>query len=162
VTGDLDAYLDQVYGDDSGFVHGAFGTGQYLDSERYAHRQWTPQVYPWPADRARLAADIAAEAMSGADVYLCPNLMTGDKRTKDDVAARRQIHADCDSYVDPDKVKDLDGWAVSSGTPGHAQVYVTLTESVSRDHYHALEVELHGPPPPGSRAAHMLEWRPRG
>jgi hypothetical protein len=49
------------------------------------------------------------------------------------------VHSDADGQVDTDKVEATEGaFAVASGSPGHAHVYVRLSESISCAGHDAL------------------------
>ncbi|WP_246859842.1 helix-turn-helix domain-containing protein [Mycobacterium helveticum] len=135
---DLRKYLDACLADTAGMLHIAVGCGgHYDDNGKYRHTQWTESHFAWPGE-AELAEREILRAAPEADVYLCPNLMVADKRAKGAAAARRHVKADIDGPFDLDKVRQLGGFAVASGTPGHAHVYVALAQSVPGHHYTAL------------------------
>ncbi len=63
----------------------------------------------------------------------------GTGRRKGEAVARFTVHSDADGQVDTDKVEAIEGaFAVASGSPGHAHVYVRLSESISCAGHDAL------------------------
>ena len=49
------------------------------------------------------------------------------------------IHADVDhGHLDLDKVREIGGYAVGSGTPGNGQVYVDLADAITVPQHSAL------------------------
>jgi putative DNA primase/helicase len=143
----LSEYLHEVFGDDSmGYVHVAAGIGGYFDDAgTYSFKadadrpdaKWVPRVYSWPDQADALAAALGSN-VDAYDLYVCPYLMRGKKRTPSEALTLTKIHADIDGDCDLDKVADLGGWAVSSGTPGHAHVYVALAEPIPLHWHEAL------------------------
>lgn len=137
---DLRAYLTAVFGEDcEGYAHVAVGAaGYFTEAGSYAFTRtaehtgarWTPRVYPWPTEADRMVDELS-RVVDTYDVYVCPYLMRGTTRTPDDALMLRTIHADIDGRCPLDEVAELGAWAVSSGTPGHAHVYLALTEPVS-------------------------------
>jgi hypothetical protein len=81
--------------------------------------KWNEAKYRWPAKADALAQAIH-DARDDYDVYLCPYLMRGRRRTPGDVVSLTKVHADIDGDCPLDKVADLGGWAISTGSPGHA------------------------------------------
>ena len=73
------------------------------------------------------------------DVYVCPNILKTDKRNKDTAVTHRLLHSDADHGLDSSKVAALRGFAVGSGSPGHAHVYVQLAREVTLTQYEALQ-----------------------
>jgi putative DNA primase/helicase len=143
---DILDYLNVCYGDLTGRAHAAIGLDPYLkvtaDGKRkYRYREWRENHYAWP-DEAEALARTLADASREGDVHVCPYLMWADKRTPGGVVARMFVHADVDRDCDPQKVRDIGGFAVSSGTPGHAHVYVPLSESIPAYQHEALERAL--------------------
>ncbi|MBX7451932.1 AAA family ATPase [Mycolicibacterium sp. 3033] len=141
---DLVAYLDVVFGDGIGYASVALGmTPRVTESGSYqTDLASNQQVFEWPFD-----AEKALEWMSGADcdVFVCPYLLTGTKRTKgaSEASSRLHVHADVDfkgdGALEVDAVKLIPGAiAVESGSPGNAHVYVLLTESVSLPNHERL------------------------
>ena len=128
---DTREYLDAVFGDTNGRMHIAVGQGPYLDANgKYCHKQWTETRFTWPAEAERAMREIVWAATE-SDVYVCPYLMWADKRTPAAAVMRRIAHAEVDGgLLDPDKVRELNGFAIASGTPGNGHAYVALTESV--------------------------------
>lgn len=141
-------YLMAVFGDTVGNAHvvggvaGYFeGSGSYSFARTADHPDagWSPRDYAWPADAERLADDLHRGCHDfGHDIFVCPYLMAGAKRTPSDAVELKKIHADIDGDCPVDKVIDLGGWAVSTGSPGHAHVYVDLAEPVPLHQHTAL------------------------
>ncbi|WP_425308748.1 phage/plasmid primase, P4 family [Ammonicoccus fulvus] len=124
-------YLGTVLGSRAGNVIVAIGSGPYCDERgKYKHKSWSEHAFAWPAEADRLATAIAQHAAAGDDVYACPYLMHGSKRSQGAAVARPIVHADIDGPADIDKVRALGGFAVGSGTSGHGHVYVPLDRSV--------------------------------
>lgn len=122
---DLNTYLKAVFPDGSGTLHWATNIpGSRNKSD------WMENPARWPAISDTIAAQMIREAQR-YDVYVCPYLGSTRKRTKGKAAARWVIHADIDGDLDVDKVTKLGGFAIASGTPGHAHVYVPLADSIS-------------------------------
>ena len=136
---DLRDYLDITLGVTEGWLIGGVGSVPYLnEAGRYKHKRWTPIFYAWPADADQAARGLAREAYV-SDVYVCPYVMRHAKRAKGDAVTRQLAHADVDNgRLDVDKVRAVNGFAVASGTPGNAHVYVALTESVPLQQHEAL------------------------
>ncbi|MCX5044086.1 hypothetical protein OG921_13015 [Aldersonia sp. NBC_00410] len=129
---DLCLYLDAVYDGQEGKLHFAIGGQPYQTEEgRYSHRKWVPGFFHWPDDSTEIAGEMVKAAKVG-DLFLCPYLMTGESRAKGRSLARALVHAEIDTEIDTDCVLSLNGFAVASGTTGHAHIYiyVPLTESV--------------------------------
>jgi hypothetical protein len=123
-------YFTACLGQTRGWLIVATGKGPHLEAGRYTHEQWSEQAYRWPTHSRRALEAIAAAAPT-ADVYACPYSMRDKHRVKGNAVTHQLVHADVDGELDPEAVKSLDGFAVSSGTPGHAHVYVRLTYAVT-------------------------------
>src|SRR3954453_18404697 len=136
----LDRYLNAIFGDGIGYAHLARGTKPYLsESGRYAFgRNWGEDAFAWPERRAELVKMIEQAVADDADVYLCPYLMKGEKRTKGTAVERRLAHADIDGEIDVAKVTQLGGFAISSGSEGHGHAYVALSAPVDARQHEAL------------------------
>jgi hypothetical protein len=139
---DIREYLDACIGDTTGFLHIATGANGYFTpggKYTYPDGDWTQSHFEWPPEADRAVREIGrAAAEPRTDVYVCPYLMWGDKRAQGAAVARRIVHADCDGDIDLDKVHAIGGFAVASGTPGHAHVYVQLAESVPANQHREL------------------------
>lgn len=135
---DLRAYLDAVYGTTEGQAHIAVGSDPYLNAKgKYRHHGWIQSHFAWPGEGDLMVKEILREALD-SDVYACPNLMVADKRSQGAAAQRRLVHADYDGDLDIEKVRAVAGFAISSGTPGHAHVYVRVTEPVTFSQHQTL------------------------
>jgi len=91
-------------------------------------------------DHATMLDSIAASAVQAAsvhDVYACPYLHAR-RRRRGGAVLREHVHADIDGPLDPDEVRSIGGFAVSSGTEGHGQVFVRLNRSVEPREHRAL------------------------
>jgi putative DNA primase/helicase len=132
---DLLDYLNATIGDTEGQLHIAVASGIYLsDSGKIKHKHWDQSRFTWSAEAAQAERELLAAA-ADSDVYVCPYLMHADKRSPPAAVARRIVDADIDGQADPEKIRAIDGFAVASGTSGHAHVYVALSESVPA-HWH--------------------------
>ena len=134
---DLRTYFGAVYGTSVGRAHMSVGTGPRLNRNgKYDFTVFKSSDFAWPEEAdGLLSAILQGNAAGETDIYVCPNLMKGPSRTKGAAAARWTVHADVDDDVDLDLVRQVSGWAVASGSEGHAQVYVSLTESIPA-HWH--------------------------
>ncbi|MDQ1249559.1 MAG: hypothetical protein QG597_3934 [Actinomycetota bacterium] len=131
-------YLKAIYGTTEGVAHLAVGCDPHLDTNgKYTHRAWVPTTFSWPAEADQLAAEITREA-AHADVYACPYLMWAGKRSKGAAVERRLIHCDYDGPLDTERVTATGGFAVASGSEGHAHVYVPLAGPVTAVEHEAL------------------------
>jgi len=139
---DLTDYLHAIYGDRTGFAHLAVGTGPHVAAGKFKHHRWTEIQFHWPAEEPQLVRAIQQECAVGGDVYVCPYLMHGRKRAQGAASARPLVHADVDGIVPLDKVRDLGGFVIGSGTEGHGHVYVPLAESVPAHWHRALCIGL--------------------
>jgi hypothetical protein len=128
---DTRLYLRSVFGDDRGTAFVAIGSGPHLsDKGKYQHKSRVEIPFDWPSEADLVEREILRAAID-SDVYICPYLMRGKTRTKGAAVSHRLAHADVDNgLADPEKVRAINGFAVSSGSPNNAHVYVTLTESV--------------------------------
>ena len=135
-------FLDEVFGDAHGYAHFAVGRGAYLDGTgKYSHRKWEPLSFVWPeqADQAVLYLNDVLSQPGLNDVYLCPNILRTDKRSKGTAVMHRLLHSDADGGADMHDVNSLGGYTVNSGSPGHAQVYVPLAREVTLTQYEVLQ-----------------------
>lgn len=122
---DLRTYFKAVYRTSVGHAHMSVGAGPRLKTnEKYDFTDFRSSSFAWP-DKADAMVDaiLRVNATGESDVYVCPNLMRGASRTKGEASARWTVHADVDDEVDLTKVRQVGGWAVASGSKGHAQVY---------------------------------------
>jgi hypothetical protein len=73
-------------------------------------------------------------------------ILEGGKKTgrrKGNAVSRLTVHADIDGELAIEKVKSIEGaFAVASGSPGHAHVYVPLSESITSAQHDALSKAL--------------------
>ncbi|OBG89903.1 MULTISPECIES: phage/plasmid primase, P4 family [unclassified Mycobacterium] len=139
-------YLRAVFGDTEGYAHIAVGRAGYIaGSGTYSFKRtdsnpnarWSQRHYVWPVDADQLA-DVLDRMGETHDVYVCPYVMTGTKRTPGGAVSLTKVHTDIDGDCPLDKVADLGGWAVSTGSPGHAHVYVDLAGPVPLYQHTAL------------------------
>lgn len=136
-------YFDACFGDGVGKLHIATGWGGHLGEKgKYEHDKWIPTHFDYPAERDRAARELLQSSAAGADTYVCPYLMHGDKRHKAGAVARLVLHADVDTDFDLDKIRAIGGCAIISGTPGHVHVYVQLAAGIPNHHHTALERAL--------------------
>lgn len=136
-------YLEALYGNDTGVIAMALGTGSSVgDNGSYTFGGFQQDWFHWPGQAEELTAEIARRAHH-ADVYVCVSLMKTSKRTPDNAVILRLLHADVDNgALQLDKVRALGGWAVASGTPGNGHVYVPLSQPVSPEQYTKLQRAL--------------------
>ena len=134
------SFLDVVFGNAEGYAHFAVGRGAYAEGRRYCHKHWQPLVFRWPqhADEAMRTINAALSEPGLNDVYVCPNILKTDRRKKDTAVTHRLLHSDADLTLDSSKVATLGGFAVGSGSPGHAHVYVPLDRAVTLAEYQVL------------------------
>lgn len=136
-------YLEALYGDDTGVVAMALGTGSSVgDNGSYTFGGFQQDWFQWPGQAEELTAEIARRAHDG-DVYVCVSLMKTSKRTPGNAVILRLLHADVDNgALQLDQVRALGGWAVASGTLGNGHVYVPLSQPVSPEQYTKLQRAL--------------------
>jgi putative DNA primase/helicase len=130
-------YFTACFGDNIGWLITAVGENPSLEGGKYHHGKWSEHAWRWPA-HADHAVHAVLEASATADVYACPYLMRSRARTKGNAGAHILVHADVDGQLDLAVVEDLGGFAVSSGTPGHAHVYIPLTYAVTAAQHELL------------------------
>ena len=87
ISGDADKirrWLDAVIPDNTeGWLHVALGVdGYFNDNDRYTFdpENWRPKSFHWPDERGE-AFDWILDMAQQGDVYGCPNLLTGRRRT---------------------------------------------------------------------------------
>jgi hypothetical protein len=121
---------------------------------KYGHRMFRGNVtLDYPQDLDAAVDKLIAESET-ADVYMCPNLMYKE-RSKGSLVGAMVIHADWDGSPDDvdavlERVRELDGFAVGSGTPGHVHAYVPLAEPVNSAEATRLCKAFQAYLPPGS------------
>lgn len=124
--------------DREGFLIVAVGFGPHRDANgKHSHSSWQEVAFQWPSQADTAVEQIQLHAAK-CDVYVCPYLMKGAKRHKGDAACRQLVHADVDDVVDLDKVREVGGFVVWSGSPGHGHVYVPLKHVVMPNQHEAL------------------------
>lgn len=126
------AYGELVLGDRPGFVALAFGHGPHrTESGKYAHREWVEIRFDWPAEKDKLAAEVAHLQAERVDVYVCPAVRFTNDRRKGSALPPRVCWVDLDAEpADPDLWQTLAPFVVASGQPGHRHAYVPLTRPV--------------------------------
>lgn len=125
-------HLDTVFRDSVGYAHMAWEYQRRSQS-------WRERPYAWPDEADQLVSDLLNMAASGADVYVCPNILRGKQRVMGSAVDRSLVHSDVDDPgLDAAKVVALGGFAVWSGTPGHAHAYVRLDRAVSVEEHERL------------------------
>jgi hypothetical protein len=135
---DLREYLEAVLGTAKGWLTGGIGVDGHFKNGKYMFKEFLPRVYQWPADADRVERELIQEAHV-SDVYLCPYVMQYAKRAKHDAVTRQLAHTDVDSgLLDLDRVHELGGFAVASGSPGNGHAYVRLSEPVTGPQHEAL------------------------
>jgi hypothetical protein len=136
-SGDLRDYLDAVFGDTTGVLHIGVGFGGHYENGNYVFDEFVSPHYTWPDEADIAIREILTEA-EDSDVFCCPYLMRDGHRAKDHVVSHELIHADVDHDLDPAAVAELGGFAVSSGSSGHAHVYVPLSFAVTAAQHRML------------------------
>ena len=135
---DLKLYCETVFGDTRGHAHIGIGLGPHLNDEgSYTFKRMVPSHFAWPGEADQMYNEIIRESDTH-DVYLCPYLMEGSDRAKGAAVERRLVHSDYDGQADVEKIHAADGFAISSGTPGHAQVLVPITDAVTVPQHETL------------------------
>ena len=127
-------YLDAVLGDTEGWCCAGSGVPYWKtkpDGTRVIeHTSFMPCILPWPAQADTIERWILAEAAT-RDTWVCPYVHRAGIRSLGGSVLRRLAHADIDGTLNLDDVHDLGGFAVATGQPGHAHLYVPLSEPVS-------------------------------
>jgi putative DNA primase/helicase len=129
-------YLVALFGDTTGYLHVDIGHGPHLtDDGKYDYTRFEQRVYEYPGEADAAIRDMLTAAPD-SDVFVCTCLMRGRTRAKGAAVERTRPHADVDhGRIDPDKVRAVNGFAIASGTPGNAHVYVEVTESLTVTEY---------------------------
>jgi hypothetical protein len=130
-------YFTATLGPTPGWLIVVTGKGGHLEGGRYAHEQWSERAYRWPA-HSRKALEAIRTAAPAADIYACPYALRSRDRVKGNAVTHQLAHADVDGELDPAAAKSVGGFAVSSGTPGHAHVYVRLSYAVTAAQHELL------------------------
>jgi len=134
-------FYEALFGNAEGYAHFAVGRGAKTNgSGQYSFRAWESKAFLWPAsaDQALAYANSVLASHQPDDLYVCPNLLLTSARKKGTAVCRRLLHVDADDGVDPSRLAELRGFAVSSGTPSHAHIFVPLSEDVPRGQYDLL------------------------
>lgn len=133
----ISEFFDLVFGpDDAGWLH--CPTCLWWDPQGQLLKEWEENQCTWP-DREAAIDWILERDAAGFDVYIVPNILSTDARLEGTAVSRRNAHADVDEgKFDPEKLARLGGFAVASGSPGNAHVYVRLSRSVSASEHAAL------------------------
>jgi hypothetical protein len=113
----------------------SLGIGPHWTGGRYKHADFRGVSYQYPDDFTDPSTiERIIEQSHTADVYVPPNLFY-KSRTPGSCVGAWVLHVDWDG--DPadqpallDKVRELDGFAVASGTAGHVHVYVPLASPI--------------------------------
>jgi putative DNA primase/helicase len=136
------SFLEAVFGGAEGYAHFAIGMDAHADpTGGYKHRKWKSLAVPWPQqaeDAMRQLDDVLSQPGSN-DLYVCPNILKTDKRNKETAVTYQLLHSDADDGADPSKVAARGGFAVCSGSPGHAHVFVRLARDVTLAQYQTLQ-----------------------
>jgi Protein of unknown function (DUF3631) len=94
-------------------------------------------LFRWPTESDNALTYIAKAAPLG-DIYMCPYPMRERRRAKGEAAQRVLMHADVDGDLDEQKIAELGGFIVRSGSPGHGHAYIPLAWPVTPDQHEAL------------------------
>ena len=139
VGDDTRRFFQHCFNDNThGWLCAAVGLDPYRDENgKYRHRQ-VERVRVLLARPGYKAIEYITEASRLGDVYACPYPMKHPRRTKGEAAQRILIHADVDQALDENKVAELGGFIVWSGTPGHGHVYVPLAWPITPAQHEAL------------------------
>ena len=121
----------------SGFLIVVTANDPYEENGKYKHRNWHETPILWP-DRAEHALALIEHNAPLGDVYICPYLMKTPHRRKGNAAWRQLVHSDVDAGLDLDLVRDLGGFIVWSGSPGHGHIYIPLKHVVTVDQHRVL------------------------
>jgi putative DNA primase/helicase len=135
-------HLNALFKGHTGRVHVFIGEEPYLDdNSKYTFKRRSEHRFDWPLE-ADLAEDEIIRQSHMHDVYVCPYLLSGERRTKGTSTARPHLHADIDGEIDLDLVRRLGGYFIGSGSNGHGHAYFPLTESVTHHQHEVLERAL--------------------
>ena len=138
---ELREYIQAVYagGGAQGRVHVAVGVKPYRTaSGKIRFQCWFEGSATWPDAADELIA-LLNEYSPVFDVYVCPYVLSGPRRTKHTSVAPDVVHCDGDDGVDLEKARTIPGvFVVGSGTEGHGHVYVRLTRPVLHHQHQAL------------------------
>ena len=135
---DTRRFAETCFGDAEGWLCVAVGRKPYRDNNRkYKHHTWDEVAFRWP-QQADQALTYITKAGPLGDVYMCPYPMKEPRRVKGGAGQRVLIHADVDQELDEQKVIDIGGFIVRSGSAGHGHVYVPLAWPVTPVQHEAL------------------------
>jgi hypothetical protein len=149
-------HIDACRGDRTGKLFAGLGLGpHWTEGGKYEHTVFKGKLcIDYPGENIKADVDWLLAQAGTADIYCCPNLMYRD-RTPGSCVGSAVCHADWDG--DPadtdavlDKVRELGGWAIASGSPGHVQCYVPLAEAVNSAEASRLCKAFQACLPPGS------------
>ena len=149
----IEAYLDRVLGEQTGYAAYAFGYNPSVDERgRLTHDPpLRDEFVKWPSGRAKLV-ELILDRSTYADAYVMPGVLTKPRRIRENCAGGRVIFCDVDAPWTPERaalLKPLFGcecFALASGSRDRRHVYLVLNEVQSADlieHWnHRLSVAL--------------------
>ena len=136
---------------ESGILHLAVGLNGYFTAagqysfkpdKQHPDALWKPRVFPYPDERGE-AFDWILDMAQQGDVYGCPNLLTGRRRTALTAKVCQLVHGDIDHSFDRYEVEEqLGGIVVASGSDGHGQILIPLSAAVTEEQRMALCVAI--------------------
>lgn len=157
---DVEIQLDALFPPTAtGKVVAAFGIHPFWNTvkNKYDHREWKERPFDYPADREKLIELINLAVQSGkSDAYLCTGLSYNGSREEGSLQAIYNLHCDWDGHPNDeddclDAVRALNGFAFSTGTPGHLHCFLPLVEPIiTSGRYDQMAQAFHAKLPPGS------------
>lgn len=144
-------YFDVVLGDREGVVCVAFGRKPFRNErDKYKHDDWAELTYAWPAEREKLAADVAREVATGdpVDIYVCPAVRNTwvQERAKGNAKPPAVLWTDLDDIpANVDLYAELvaaGSLVVPSGSDGHQHLYVPLAHPIDLGTFNRLNKAL--------------------
>ena len=139
VSEDTRRYFQTCFGDTNGWLCVSVGRKPYRDENgKYKHHTWDEVAFRWP-EQADDALTYIEKAAPLGDVYACPYLMKEPRRVERWCGTTRLWSTPTSTTtLTKQKVTELGGFIVNSGTAGHGHVYVPLAWPVTPAQHEAL------------------------
>jgi putative DNA primase/helicase len=130
---DMRLFLRECFANNTGKLCANIGVNPFRDSAgSYRHHSFPPYSVGYP-DATATAINHFVSQRKHRDVYVATGLSYQGARELGSLKACSVLHADWDG--DPAltdnvlaKLREIHGWAIGSGTPGHLHCFVSLAE----------------------------------
>lgn len=135
---DVREHLEYVFSGRHGYVH----IGTVDRSEGPKPSLGNRKSFQWPAERDALVSTVVTlQQQPWTEVFYCPYPFKTRSRAVNESASRWLVHQDIDHPLRNADRAWLRRWGfrvVSTGTPGHVQVYARLSRSLTLDEHRGL------------------------